>query len=90
MSETMEELEEICDEVARVIDDARGKLNIMDLQSMTDKMLTSTEYTPAQFHEMFENLYMCDVHQYAKNAVDDSEWAEKEGVPDPDEVILGF
>lgn len=80
MSETMEQLEEICDAVAFAIDNADGRMNITEVQEIVDKLLADTDYEPAQFNEMFENIYLCDVHQYMQNSVDDAAWATEEGI----------
>ena len=82
----MELLEAACDNVAYDLDEVvyeRGKVDSAAIDKMVADALASYNYNREQFDEMFKNIYLCDVNQYALNSADDARWdAENELVDD--------
>lgn len=85
----MEKLERICDNVAFAIDDVDGNLSLDQIEILLSEILEPTEYNREQFDEIFQNVYQCDIKHYVSNAVDDADWATKNGLYDSsDDLIL--
>ena len=89
MSETMEELEGVCDDIANAIDDSKGQLSFGQVKDQIGSALSGTPYERDEFDTMFENMYLCDVRQYIANSSDDANWAAENDVDDVD-VIEDF
>jgi len=75
MSETMEDLEDVCDVIANEIDVAEGDLTLKQVDQLIDANISPTQYDRRDFDMMFDNLYSCDVKQYVSNASDDASWS---------------
>lgn len=88
-----EMLEAACDNVAFAIDDLDGNLVSTQINKLVDEALSTLEHSREEFDEMFTNIYLCDVFQYAVNAEDDAKWAvedsdvEVKPVEDLDELM---
>lgn len=72
-------LEEACDNVANEIDELRGLISFAQLAVTIDKALEDLDFSRGELLEMFENLYQCNPHQYAQNAVEDAVWVAEFG-----------
>ena len=84
----MENLETVCDNIAVAIDDVDGDLKRDRIDILISEALEPTEYTRQEFDEMFDNIYRCDVLQYADNATDDATWAADNGLLDSDDTMI--
>lgn len=84
----MENLEAIVDNIAQAISDVDGNLKRAQIDVLISEALESSNYDRQQFDEMFDNIYRCDVIQYADNATDDATWATDNGLLDDDDDIM--
>lgn len=72
-------LEEACDNLANAIDKLDGEASLNWIAFTINELLSELEFSTQELLEMFENLYQCNPHQYAQNAVNDAAWVAEHG-----------